>query len=972
MKGGTIRKRIPILIAVFAFIQAFFAGPAQPKEPPAEPMLRIETGMHTAIIRRIGIDEENRYLVTGSEDKTVRVWELPTGRLIRILRPPIGEGQEGRIYAVALSPDGMTVACGGWTAYDWEQKDSIYLFDRGTGTLVKRIGGMPNAICHLAYSKNGRFLVATLGRNSGIRVFDGRSFDPVFTDIKYENTSYGADFDSKDRIVTASYDGYVRLYRYEGKTFKLVEKKKPKGGSQPHSVRFSPDNTKIAVGFNDSTKVDVLSGIDLSYLYTPDTSKVDNGNLVSVAWSSDGRFLYAGGTYWKDGRPIIKWSDGGTGSARELKAADSTIMDILPLKRGGIAFGAGDPAFGVIDDRGERVFFKGPSIADYRSNTEGFLVSYSGSIVQFGYELWGKSPARFSIPDRLLKLIDASRDRQTPMELKPPLISADGLEIEWDDTLSPKLNKNPLKLEPDERSFSLAIAPDRKTFLLGADWYLRLYDREGKEKWEKPVPLTGAAWAVNISGDGRTAVAALGDGTIRWYRMEDGKELLVLFPHSDKERWIAWTPSGYYDASAGAEELIGWHINRGRDKEADFFPADRLRQQFNRPDVVAKVLETLEIEKALQEADQQRGLQTSMRNPLDILPPTIKILAPPSGTKVSSKELVLLYKATSSTGPIIEIEAKIDGRPAKVRRSEIHSEDATNTRVGEVEIEVPPQNGVVSLIAKNQNGYSEPATFSLKWTGTPDRYKADLYVLAIGVDDPPRVNYAGKDAEDFVNAAILQKGGLYKEVNVQLLTSKKGNAKKDDILDGLDWIRRETTNPDVAMIFLAGHGFNSPEGTYQFFPQDGDLGRYKRTCIDQDEFQKFLKNIGKKVILFLDTCHSGNIMPGVRAEDQQANVDKFANELASAEAGVIVFCSSTGREFSMELESPWKNGVFTGALLEGIEGAADYEKDGNITIAELEAYLSKRVKQLRNGEQKPMTAKPKAVEDYTIFRVMQR
>ncbi len=49
---------------------------AQNAEPPREPILRIETGMHTAGITRIGVDA-GRYLVTGSADKTVRVWEEP-------------------------------------------------------------------------------------------------------------------------------------------------------------------------------------------------------------------------------------------------------------------------------------------------------------------------------------------------------------------------------------------------------------------------------------------------------------------------------------------------------------------------------------------------------------------------------------------------------------------------------------------------------------------------------------------------------------------------------------------------------------------------------------------------------------------------------------------------------------------------------------------------------------------------------
>ena len=111
-------KRSAYLSFLLIALTAFLLHPVTENyasEPPKEPILRIETGMHTVTIARIGIDAENRYVATVSNDKTVRVWELFTGRLIRTIRPPIGEGNEGKIYAVAVSPDGKTIACGGWT-----------------------------------------------------------------------------------------------------------------------------------------------------------------------------------------------------------------------------------------------------------------------------------------------------------------------------------------------------------------------------------------------------------------------------------------------------------------------------------------------------------------------------------------------------------------------------------------------------------------------------------------------------------------------------------------------------------------------------------------------------------------------------------------------------------------------------------------------------------------------------------------
>jgi len=76
---------------------------SQTGEPPREPILRIETGMHTGPIRRIGVDAAGKFLLTASEDKTARIWDIATGELLRVLRPQVGTGSEGRLSAAAIS-----------------------------------------------------------------------------------------------------------------------------------------------------------------------------------------------------------------------------------------------------------------------------------------------------------------------------------------------------------------------------------------------------------------------------------------------------------------------------------------------------------------------------------------------------------------------------------------------------------------------------------------------------------------------------------------------------------------------------------------------------------------------------------------------------------------------------------------------------------------------------------------------------
>jgi WD40 repeat protein len=591
-----VRLRLHPALILLAVLVLGRAAPAAATEPAKaatglydRPVLVFDPGMHTAPINRADVDADGRFAVTGSNDRTVRIWSVADGRLLRTIRLPVGPGDVGKVYAVAISPDGALVAAGGWTG-PTGGNDNIYLFDRETGALDKRIGGLADVVLHLVFSPDGRNLAATLFGGRGLRVYDRvTDWAEIARDTNYGAASYGAAFARDGRLATTSIDGHVRLY---DRAFRRIAKREVPGGSTPFALAFSPDGKTLAVGSHDSTVINRFDGQTLEPLSGPDTDGIAIGNLMIVEWSTDGETLFAGGMYDRgDGvNPVVAWNNAGLGARRELPAGYNTIMTLRALADGGELVGTGDPYLAVLDpEGGERWAHRSP-LVDFRNQDKSLAVSADGTVVDFGYEGWGKVPARFD-----LRSLGLTREPPHDGRTAPP--DHGGIpEGDWKNTTRPMLNGKPLRLKPYEPSRSLAVHPEGERTVLGAEWYLRAYDGDGELLWSRAVP--GVVWAVNITGDGRLVVAAHGDGTIRWHRMDDGRELLAFLPLADRKNWVAWTPEGFYGATPGAHGVLRWHVNRGWDAPGEAVPVSDI-PELRRPGILPLVLQEMETARAI-------------------------------------------------------------------------------------------------------------------------------------------------------------------------------------------------------------------------------------------------------------------------------------------------------------------------------------------------------------------------------------
>jgi hypothetical protein len=213
---------------------------------------------------------------------------------------------------------------------------------------------------------------------------------------------------------------------------------------------------------------------------------------------------------------------------------------------------------------------------------------------------------------------------------------------------------------------------------MGLDSRVACFDRSGREEWETRIPY--AAFAVNVSGNGNVVVVAHSDDTIHWYRMTDGQELLALY--AKNKAWILWTLSGFYDASPGADDLIGWHINHGRDRAGDFFPAAQFRNTYYRPDVIAKVLETLDEGAAVRLATIESGRKAQTAALTEQLPPVVTILSPGEGAMVSASDVTVRFSLAFALGRTGDRREGLGGWAARLRGtgSQSHREGAGGVR----------------------------------------------------------------------------------------------------------------------------------------------------------------------------------------------------------------------------------------------------------------------------------------------------
>ncbi|MET0507572.1 MAG: caspase family protein [Burkholderiaceae bacterium] len=677
----------------------------------AGPALVIEAGTHASAVRRMGVHLPTATVITVSDDKSARIWDLRSGALKRVFRASIGPSRIGALHGVAAHPREDLVALGGNTG-NLSGGNRILMIRPSDATLVSEFDARGAFVRKLAWSSDASLLLAVYEGQHAVRAFDRDGQVRFEMPLRAPSTALSV---AGDIAVAAAADGDILVLLARGGT--VVERARfHRPGKSLASVALSPDGQRLAVGYrNEQAAVEILSVRDGRVLQTLPAPRLAAGSIEQVAWSVDGQSIHAAGRGYEAVRnqvAIYRYDARSGALAARIVAARDSIRELEPMADGRLAFGGFDGSWGIVAGDAVAVEAVG-ALADLRG-PENLRISESGMAVTWSDD-GGTRFVNFDFDRRLLVRGEGRQPLMAP-KLRTGLFELN----RWLNERQPIINGLALPMANDELSLSFTyLRTPGNEALVGTQRRLIRVDERGATRWQ--VYTDSEVRAVNVSADDRLIVTAMADGTLRWWRSSDGAPLVTLLT-TRNGRWIAWTPDGYFDASPEADRMIGWAVNRPEASGADFVSLNRFAADRNRPEA---------IDKAIGVAQRRHVAQAPSTTASQPAPAVLTQVAPPTPTAPAAFPPVARWLATPvvddgrerlrapiayrSNGGPPQIQARFNGRPAPLTTV---LPDSTRVAAGEravaVEMPLPSVETVVQILLSDLHGTSESLTFTYR------------------------------------------------------------------------------------------------------------------------------------------------------------------------------------------------------------------------------------------------------------------
>lgn len=392
--------------------------------------------------------------------------------------------------------------------------------------------------------------------------------------------------------------------------------------------------------------------------------------------------------------------------------------------------------------------------------------------------------------------------------------------------------------------YAMRLSEDGKMLAVGGDG-VKVWNIETKSEVGHFKGHTDSVSEIDFRGD--MMVTAGDDGMVKFWNVKSGSEIATIVP-IDSSDYIIVTHDGYYTASKGAVDKVGFRIGERT------FPFDQFDLRFNRPDIVLERIGmgSPQLIEAYRNAHLKRLRKMGLTEEMlarDFHLPEVALLTRDIPVTTAQKILKFRVRASDSEVLLDRLQVVVNDVPAfglagvRVHERKIETDITVELSCGRNKIQVYAMN--------ERGGSSLKETFEVTYDGAePPRATC---VVSIGVSNynvkEYSLKYAAKDAADI--AAFLSSDKTLKLMD--------GAATRDGILKAKEFLAQSKVD-DTVVVFIAGHGTLDDDLNYFFCPADTDFDNPAKRGLTYDDIEGLLDGIpARRKLLLMDTCHSGEV-----------------------------------------------------------------------------------------------------------------